>query len=290
MQELKAWLQRQLGPPLFEKLSEGDIAALHLAGYDGELLGCASRESLLQLKLTLPVVDMLLAKCGARPRPLGRESTASDGGTDAAANAEPPPTFASMASYTSRFAAHIPTPSGKAAATVVGRRHLATYAHGAHSSWTLGQKMQVAVHSPYADRRQHVEAEVVYKSVRIDLVLLEVQQDLPCPELEAGTPAGDTFIIHGQLSPHPALRENYDNTCVCHGWVAATSPDNRSHIRGHSSSGGADSEGGGCFDVATGRLFAIAMAAISGSNAVTMLPVIVIVPILAGLRSAPEAS
>lgn len=64
MQELKAWLQRQLGPPLFEKLSEGDIAALHLAGYDGELLGCASRESLLQLKLTLPVVDMLLAKCG----------------------------------------------------------------------------------------------------------------------------------------------------------------------------------------------------------------------------------
>ena len=118
----------------------------------------------------------------------------------------------------------------------------------------------------------------------------QVQQDLPCPELEAGTPAGDTFIIHGQLSPHPALRENYDNTCVCHGWVAATSPDNRSHIRGHSSSGGADSEGGGCFDVATGRLFAIAMAAISGSNAVTMLPVIVIVPILAGLRSAPEAS
>lgn len=34
--------------------------------------------------------------------------------------------------------------------------------------------LQVAVHSPYADRRQHVEAEVVYKSVRIDLVLLEV--------------------------------------------------------------------------------------------------------------------
>ena len=63
-ESLKAHLQRRLGPTLFAKLAERDIDALHQAGYDGDTLRFASRESLLQLKLSLPVVDMLLAKCG----------------------------------------------------------------------------------------------------------------------------------------------------------------------------------------------------------------------------------
>ena len=74
-----------------------------------------------------------------------------------------------MASYTSRFAAHIPTPSGKAAATVVGRRHLATYAHGAHSSWTLGQKMQVRCG---AARTMYGEAPCARERVGMVMLLL----------------------------------------------------------------------------------------------------------------------
>ncbi len=67
-----------------------------------------------------------------------------------AGEADVPATIRARARHSDKYAAHLvvepPNSSPyKEAATVIGRHHVATFAHGGHEEWTLGQQLQVGV-------------------------------------------------------------------------------------------------------------------------------------------------
>ncbi|KAG2428106.1 hypothetical protein HYH02_014454 [Chlamydomonas schloesseri] len=155
-----------------------------------------------------------------------------------------------------KYAVHLMVPASppyKEAATVVGPRHVATYAHEDHLSWQ-SLRSQVAVHCPDEDRRTHVDATVVYHDKDKDVVILEVQRELAAPVLDTAISAGDMYYVHGHGQSTAA--QEADATSISHGRVAATELDALSHrgdIRGDMTWGKGDYSGGGCFSVAGHR-------------------------------------
>ncbi|EFJ39581.1 hypothetical protein VOLCADRAFT_108573 [Volvox carteri f. nagariensis] len=237
------------------------------------------------LRSHLNLRQLTALKAAIKSADAGTSNTAADaaGGTDMTA------TIRARACYSSKYAAHLVveppnSPPYKEAATVVGPHHVATFAHGRHENWTLGQQMQIAVHCPDADRRVLVDSTVVCIKPIQDVAILEVQRKLVPPVLDFGVSAGDKYYVHGQSTQAQA-----DATSISHGMVVVTEPDVHSHIRGDIVAGVGDS-GGGCFSVDTGKLVAMVVGSDTRTNKAILVPTAVICSILSDLSATSGAA
>ncbi|KAG2450309.1 hypothetical protein HYH02_004815 [Chlamydomonas schloesseri] len=206
-----------------------------------------------------------------------------------AGEADVPATIRARARHSDKYAAHLvvepPNSSPyKEAATVIGRHHVATFAHGGHEEWMLGQHLQIAVHCPDAPRRMFVDGKVVYKNPTKDVAILEVQHELPPPELDFGVVAGDKYYVHGQ-----STHAQPDGTSISHGVVAVTVPDACDHIRGDIVPGAGDS-GGGCFSVHTGKLVAMVVGVDPRALKAVLVPAAILRGILTDLSATSGAA